>query len=225
MMSRFRMFTRAVAVTAMLVSVACGSSSSITGPSSAGSTGTGAVITGQINGLGSAAFAMVPSSGFTALKSATITITVAGTSISTTSDSSGHFTLTNVPGGTIQLQFSGSGVSATVTINGVSTSDQIDIVVTVTGNSAHVDSDHRLPRQGNGVQVNGRIASRDLAARTFVVNGTTVSVPLSATIRHGSRTFVFADLAIGDHVQVKGTWNANVLVATEVKVEDEGEDD
>jgi hypothetical protein len=79
----------------------------------------------------------------------------------------------------------------------------------------------------NGVKANGLITSIDGAARTMVVGTRPVSVPTTATIRHGSRTFVFADLKVGDHVQVKGTVTTTItatttvtaLVASEVKVE------
>lgn len=77
--------------------------------------------------------------------------------------------------------------------------------------------------KGKGVEANGRITTIDAAARTLLVGTRQVSVPVTATIRHGSRSLAFADLAVGDHVQVKGTLNATaVLVASEVKVEQGG---
>jgi hypothetical protein len=78
---------------------------------------------------------------------------------------------------------------------------------------------------GRGVQVNGRITAIDVAARTITVGTSKVNVPLTAAIRHGNRSFTLADLAVGDHVQVKGTANEGVLVASEVKVEQGGEGD
>ncbi len=77
--------------------------------------------------------------------------------------------------------------------------------------------------KGKGVEANGRIMTIDAAARTLLVGTRRVSVPVTATIRHGSTSLPFADLAVGDHVQVKGTLNATaVLVASEVKVEQGG---
>jgi hypothetical protein len=71
----------------------------------------------------------------------------------------------------------------------------------------------RRPWQGEGrpesrgVKVNGRITALDLATRTVTVGEKKVSVPVTAVIRHGSRTFTFADLQVGDHIQVKGSTN------------------
>lgn len=79
--------------------------------------------------------------------------------------------------------------------------------------------------KGKGVEANGRITSIAAATRTLVIGTHQVSVPTTATIRHGSRTLAFTDLKVGDHVQVKGTLNATLLVASEVKVEQGGGND
>jgi hypothetical protein len=47
----------------------------------------------------------------------------------------------------------------------------------------------------------------------------------STVIRHGNRTFSFADLRVGDHVIVKGSRNGATVTATEIKVSQGGEDD
>ena len=80
--------------------------------------------------------------------------------------------------------------------------------------------------KGRGVDVNGRITATDAIARTLLVGTHHVSVPVTATIRHGSQTLAFTALKVGNHVEVKGTLNATaVLVASEVKVEQGGKDD
>ena len=224
--------SRAPILAALAVAIcaaACGdgASMSATGPSLSSSSSAGAVITGQV--INATAMPAVSGEGaFATLADRTLTVRVMGTDISTTLDGQGRFTLTGVPGGTIQLQFSGPGTNATVTIAGISESDQIDITVRIDGNNARLDSERRRSNgnNGNGVQVNGRISSRDVGARRIVVNGTTVSIPSSATIRHGNRTLGMGDLHVNDHVQVKGTWMGSTLVASEVKVEaDDDEDD
>jgi hypothetical protein len=82
---------------------------------------------------------------------------------------------------------------------------------------------------GRGVEVNGRITAIDAAAGTFEVGTAKVSVPAGVIIRHGNRTFLLADLAVGDRVQVKGSRDeAGVVVASDVKVEpgrDNADDD
>jgi hypothetical protein len=59
--------------------------------------------------------------------------------------------------------------------------------------------------------------------------GTTVTVKLSATtsIRHGNTTLTASDLKVGNHVEVKGTLNADgSIAATSITVEDTpGNDD
>lgn len=77
----------------------------------------------------------------------------------------------------------------------------------------------------NGVEANGRITSITAATRILVIGTQQVSVPATATIRHGSQVLTFADLKVGDHVEVKGAFTTTTgLVASEVKVEGEGDD-
>lgn len=93
------------------------------------------------------------------------------------------------------------------------------------------------------VEIEGIIASKDSTAIT--VRGQAVLVPATAVIRHGSRLYGFADLAVGDRVHIRairvvsgtGTTATTHLEATEVKLqnstgddedendEDEGEDE
>src|SRR6185436_5465019 len=97
---------------------------------------------------------------------------------------------------------------------------------TLNGSNARLDAREKTNSgNGNGNEVNGRIDAIDAGARTLRVNGMTVMVPASAVIRHGNRTFAFADLRLGDHIQVKGSRNGSTVTASEIKVETEGEDD
>lgn len=188
--------------------------------------GTGAVINGVVTGGASASTA--PAGTFGTMDSRGLTVTVLGTGISSTVSQGGQFTLTGVPAGNVQLKFAGSGVDALVTIAGITASDRIDITVTVNGGSARVESEHRR-RDNNRVEVAGRVTARDATARTLRVRDTLVTVPATAVIRHGSRALTFADIQVGDMVEVKGTVENAGVTATEVKVEDrdddEGEDD
>ena len=123
--------------------------SSPTSPSAAGrgASSTGAVINGTVNGL---AFSTLSSSdAATTLASLPVTVTVVGTSISTTVDRSGRFQLSNVPTGDVQLNFKGTGLDATLTVKGVQTGDLINITVRLTDNSIRIEADRRQPR-GNG---------------------------------------------------------------------------
>lgn len=88
------------------------------------------------------------------------------------------------------------------------------------------DGEHEHGRpDGKRVEVNGHITALDAGARKFSVGTQQVSVPLTAIIRHGSKTLLFTDLQLGDHVEVKGSMGATALDATEVKVEQGGKGD
>jgi hypothetical protein len=70
--------------------------------------------------------------------------------------------------------------------------------------------------------VEGRITAIDMAAKTFVVDGTvTVTVTAATTIRHGSLTLVFEDLKVGYRVHVKGTRSGSAMTATQIEVQND----
>ena len=146
-------------------------------------------------------------------------MTVNGTSLGTTVDGNGRFTLNNVPGGNVQLHFSGSGVDATITLSGISDRDQIDIEVSVNGTDAHVDHEQR--RSGDGrTELDGSITAINSVARTITVGTTTVSVPTTANIHGGTGVLAFADLKVGQQVEVHATTSGSTLTASEVNIED-----
>jgi len=117
----------------LLVS-ACGSGSSN------GGGGTGATLTGTVNNF-TATLAVEKKSLFAQIKdfflskasAQTAGITVSVGSLSTTTDSSGHFTLSDIPEGSSTITFTQGGNSATYTLAGVAagetfTLNDIDIV-------------------------------------------------------------------------------------------------
>ena len=196
------------------MTAACGGGEmSVTGPSPIGgaSSSAGATISGRVNG----------GSGLASTTGSTVgglTVTIVGTSNSAPVDATGSFTLTNVPAGTVSLEFSGPGVKAAITIV-VDAQDQIQVAITINGNSAQVESQHRSGR--NRAEVEGRITAIEATARTLRVAGTLVNVPAEATIRRGSQPLQFADLVVGDAVEVRGTIEGSTFRASEIKVESE----
>lgn len=211
-----------------VAAAACGGGNaemSLAGPTlgSTPSATSGATITGRINsgsGLAQTTSSVASTVPITPSSTHGITVSVAGTGISTQVDGRGLFTLSGVPSGPVQLQFSGPGVSATISIT-VNGAEQIQIAVTVNGSSAHIESEHRSGSNNRGELV-GRITEIDPAARTLRVSGTLVLVPPDAIIRHGSRVLQFAELLTGDHVEVRGTMEGTTLRASEVKVQSDG---
>ncbi len=221
-------------VTATGISAACGdgASTSVTpaSPTSVrASSSTGAVITGRVNSLSAAPSTVMAAdrwsaAGISTMAITSIRVTVIGTSVSTQVDGAGQFTLTDVPPGTVQLKFSGSGIDATLSLTGVAANDRIEINVTLNGNRARLDSDRRSS-SNNGVEVQGPISALNLAARSLQIAGQTVVVPATAVVRRGDRTLQFTDLKMGDQVKVKGSRDGSTVTATEVKIEERDDDD
>jgi len=67
---------------------------------------------------------------------ASISVSVVGMSISTTTDSSGHFVLAGLPEGTVTLRFQGPGIDATLEISGLAAGQTLTISVQASGNEA-----------------------------------------------------------------------------------------
>jgi hypothetical protein len=207
-----------------IIAAACGGSAPLSPVAPSSSSG-GASISGTISGSAIAAPLAVDSGSFTMLDARSITVTVVGTGISTTADNRGQFTLNNVPEGTVQLNFTGPGSNATVTLTGVGPNDKVQISVTVNGKSAHVDSEHHSAPDNNKREFQGRISSIDANAKSFQIPGLTVKTTATTVIRHGNKTMQFADLKVGDHIQARGTKDGTTLTATEVKVESDADDE
>ena len=120
----------------LAIAAACGGGP--TGPSGIGAT----TIAGTVNLTtgGTASAASVKLNRGPAASAATaatgLTVTVVGTNLSATVDSSGYFQLAGVPSGTVSLQFRDAAVNATVALSNVGREALIEINVQVTGTSA-----------------------------------------------------------------------------------------
>ena len=199
---------------AVLTTACGGRGGSPTAPSGTNANGAGAMITGSVQG---AAGAMTAAGSGAALTG--VTVTVVGTNISTAVDAGGRFTLTNVPVGTVQLQLTGGGANATVTISTVEASQTIDVVVAVSGSSASVESE---VRSGTGeAQLEGRIESLPptMPSLTFKAAGRTVRTDGSTRFVEGGTTRAFADLGIGMRIHAKGSLTGDSFTATEVRLQ------
>jgi uncharacterized protein DUF5666 len=217
-----------VALLALVVSsIGCGNGT--TSDTSSAPTSPSAVTPGAPSASGSATIngtlAGATSAGqFSAQAVMTITITVTGTGVSATASPGGTFVLNGVPAGNVELRFTGPGVDARSNVADVAEGEQIRIVVTVQGSNAAVNvTDRNKP--DNGKEIEGLITAINLAARTLVVNGTTISVPTDSIIRHGNTALTLNQLKTGQRVHVKGTVSGSMVVASEVKLQDENEDD
>ncbi len=110
----------------LLAAVAC-SSNSPTSPSGAGATtSAGATITGSVVGA-------------QATPSSALTVSVAGTRVSSSVDATGTFQLAGVPTGNVQLVFGGSGGGSTVSLPNVVSQEAIELQVSIVAGTATVE--------------------------------------------------------------------------------------
>jgi len=205
---------------AALLAGACGGGSAPTSPSNSGSTsgtqaGPSATITGSVQGAtGNSLTAASSGAAITG-----VTISVMGTGISTGVDGAGRFTLANVPAGTVQLQLTGGGANATVTLGSVQPSQTVDVVLAVAGTTASLESE---VRSGSGeAQLEGRVESLPptQSPLTFKAAGRTVKTDGSTRFLDGSQVRAFSDLLIGMRVHARGSLAGNQFTATVVELQ------
>ena len=128
-----------------------------------------------------------------------MTVTVQGTTITTTVNGAGQFQLASVPPGTTVLVFNGVGANAQLNIGQLLAGQTVTIKVVVNGVDATLED--RI--QGSDREIEGRIES--IQGSTIKVAGRTVTVGASTVIRHGDTTMTVSQLAVGQRVHVKGT--------------------
>lgn len=194
---------------------ACGGKGSPTSPSNAtNAPAASAMITGMVQGATSALTAATSGAALSG-----VTVSVVGTSISAGVDAAGRFTLSNVPAGSVQLQLTGGGANAVVALAPVSPQQTIDVVLSVSGTTATVESEVRSGTPE--AQLEGRVESLPPTqpALTFKAAGRTVRTDSSTRFVDGSQTRTFADLRIGMRVHAKGSMTGDTFNATLVELQ------
>jgi hypothetical protein len=151
-----------------------------------------------------------------------ITISIAGTDLSTTTSPSGAFALHGVPPGLVRLQFQGAGASGTLDLNDVSQAEQISLSVVVNGSTIELAAQERVV--GSQAQLEGKVVTVDYAARTLVVGTTTVVVPVEIPITNGNRDLELQDVIVGARIHVKGSRSGETITATSIMVQQTGLD-
>jgi hypothetical protein len=175
------------------------------------------VITGRVTGVPSRATAADVS---TTMATSRVTVTVTGTDISTVVDGNGEFTLTGVPPGDVQLRFAGSGVSATIMLTGVSTTDRITVTISLNGNGARLESERRERDDDEDEGENdleGRVSnmSGTCPALTFTVQATTVRTNSVTRFKDGP----CIQIANGVRLKVEGHRQADgSILATQLEL-------
>jgi Domain of unknown function (DUF5666) len=73
------------------------------------------------------------------------------------------------------------------------------------------------------VELEGLISA--IAGNVLTVNSQDVVVPATVVVHHGSHVVDFADLVVGDRVHVRAEWLNDVLTATDVKMQNPGDEE
>ena len=217
----------AVAVSALALVAACSdhqattpaTPSSPTAAAPAPAAGS-ATIAGTVVGMSSASATGV------SVRGVSMTVSVVGTSSGATIDGSGHFTLTNVPPGRVDLHFMGNGADAHLILDGVASNQTLTISVRVSGSSASLDDDRSGPN--TDVELEGQVTST--SANTITVAGRQVNVTNSTMIVRGGTNIPLSSIHTGDRVEVHGTpasasAPSGPINATKIQVEDPNDDD
>jgi len=201
----------------MASTVACGgrgvsspsAPSSLSGPAAL----TGATVQGQVQS-GTAMLAAT-----TGAAASGLTVTVVGTTISTTVSGTGQFVLNGVPAGSSQLNFSGPGVNVTVTFAAVQGTETISITVKISGNQAEVESEEH-DNHGD-LEIHGNISglTGSAASFSFMVGGKTVHGDAQTSFfGDGDRADSFATLHDGARVEVKGAMREGLVYAQRIHI-------
>jgi hypothetical protein len=175
-----------------------------------GAAALGTIIAGTVN-LGAPIGTQTAGSG--------LTVAVMGTSISSPTDTSGHFELKDVPSGTIQLRFTGVSVDAGMLIAAVTENERIQVAVAVSGSTATLIAIERTSSGSADAEVKGAVSnvSGDCPALTFVVNGTTVTTSTLTQFKDGS----CGSIVSGRHVEITGTHQSSgAVLAARIEIKD-----
>jgi uncharacterized protein DUF5666 len=207
-----------VLVVAALGAAACGGKS--TSPTAPSNAGPGAAPASPApNGPATPSGATVMGRVLSASQGTTIG--VAGTSSSAALDSSGGFRLSVSPGD-VQLQVTDRGATAMVGLPGVQPAQTVEVIVNVAGTSASLESE---VRHGAGeAELKGVVEALPptTAAQSFRAAGKTIVTTTSTVFVKGGVNRTFADLGLGNRVEVHGSMSGDTLTATRVEIEERG---
>ena len=201
-----RGFATVLVLSLVAFSFACSKASSPTSPSL---NSAGATINGSVVGA-------TPGIALSGLH-----VSIVGTGLKSTVDGSNHFSFLNVPEGSVQLQFSGPGVNATLGLGDVHGSPTMSVKVKLDSSSATLESE--AADSPGEQEIHGAIVAvpPTTAAGSFTVGSETILTDVNTKITQGSTVKTFADLKVGLHVEVHGAAATGGTLATRVEIEDE----
>lgn len=151
-MGRIRRFTLLIAgVLAVSALTACeGDDSLSAGGSPTAPTSVAVTSSATIHGTIRSATASIPADLSstpirTVATTAGMTVSIAGTSRATVTDSAGQFTLTGVSPGPVRLRFTGSGVNDVLELRSIVAGETVNIVVAVVGTTVILQAEGAAP--------------------------------------------------------------------------------
>jgi Domain of unknown function (DUF5666) len=225
MTARVARFAAPSAVIVLAISiVACGgrgtaqpgAPSSAAPAASAPAAAAGATISGTVVGMSAA-------SGW-AIRGSGLSVQVSGTSSVSTIDDNGRFVLQNVPGGHVDLHFTGRGIDAHLVLDGVAPHQTLTITVRLSANGAQLENDHRAGDDADDDDDRDDDANRQEAEVKGVLSllagscaANNLSFHVGATTVRTNASTQFKDttcgaLKAGDTVEVKGAKQADASV-------------
>lgn len=200
------------ALSALLLTASCDeSSSSPTSPA-----GSATVMGTVVRGSGT----LGATTQGTGIGLAQVTVRVVQTGRSTQTDASGNFSLTGVPVGNVDLEFSRADINARATVQVSSGTNAI--TVAVMGSTAVV-----VPRGNAGEEIEGLVSAVSTGAGTLTVldqrlGAVVVKTTSTTVLRHGQTTITLSQIQVGMRVHVKALLQPdNTYLATEIKLQDE----
>ncbi len=149
-----------------------------------------------------------------------VTVRVVQGGPSAVTDASGNFTLSGVPAGTVDMEFSRSDINARAPVALVSGTNQI--TAAVHGSTAVI-----TPRGHAGEEIEGLVQSTNAGGGSLVVldqrlGAVTANTDSSTLIRRGNTVIPLSQIQAGMRVHVKAMLQTNgTYLATEILLQDE----
>jgi len=202
--------------------------------------GGGATLSGRFEGgsVAMAAGSLKSQSAPAASAADTVTVVVYdmdGVELGSVDVVDGAFTLRGLPEAFV-LAFedeSGNELGDRMTFAGVAPNQEIDIVVDIVGGEVVLIEEKRtgIGHQGSeGVEVEGRARNIDVTSNSMtgsldVGDYHVLSRSGETSIRKGNRSLTLEDLEDGDRVHVRGVFEGDDVLAHEIKLQEEEEED
>ena len=207
-----RHLATSLALAALVVSGACGRSSPLSSPagpsgvSSAPPSVSGATVSGEVHGAGSA-----------------MRVNVLGTFQTANVDGAGRFRLEDVPPGNVELRFEGSGTDVRVSVGEVSAQARVELTLSIQNGAGVLSALSHVTVDGRA-DIRGVISDLDAQARSMRIGSVLVQVPAGAEVKERGNPRTFANLAVGMRVHVEGSVSGSTITAREVEIEDRDDD-